>query len=349
MNNQSHIIKGTCYALCPEEEINLRERENLVHILEVVNKKHKLVKCFSRSAADAHMAIPRLLRPFNILRDTVKHLLFVVAKRIDVPLAVMYDFLNDRLRAVRQDVTIQRLPPAQCLELLEPIIRFHVYFGYRLCEKPTNEFNPTLNKQYLLECIKWFLSSIDELEKSKYNFDTTILNLELLKLDEKDKDYDRVLIESLYILCNMDDETPMKRYLQLPKEIKRNPRLRLTYDIAISNLKGNYINVCRLYHRLCPLTACAFLTYLPVLQRRSLQKMSSAYNSKHLSIPTEVIQEWLLFNSISEAAECCKHYGLSVNGGVCFNKSAFKHEADIHRLGNNQTAAQITLQDILTY
>lgn len=58
---------------------------------------------------------------------------FRVIKKNHVPETIVYDFLNDRLRAVRQDMTIQRLLPEQCLELLDPIIRFHVYFAYRYC------------------------------------------------------------------------------------------------------------------------------------------------------------------------------------------------------------------------
>lgn len=56
---------------------------------------------------------------------------FRVTFRTDVPLAVVYDFVNDRLRAVRQDMIIQRLPPRECQVLLEPMVRFYVYFGYR--------------------------------------------------------------------------------------------------------------------------------------------------------------------------------------------------------------------------
>lgn len=52
-----------------------RVRENLVHVLEVLGSSRKLVKSYSRSAADSHMAVPRLLRPYTVLKDTVQYLL----------------------------------------------------------------------------------------------------------------------------------------------------------------------------------------------------------------------------------------------------------------------------------
>jgi len=44
---------------------------------------------------------------------------------------VVYDFVFDRLRAVRQDLVIQGLSSADSIMVLEPIVRFHSYAGYR--------------------------------------------------------------------------------------------------------------------------------------------------------------------------------------------------------------------------
>ncbi|XP_045490999.1 SAC3 domain-containing protein 1 isoform X2 [Colias croceus] len=276
-------IAGICNNFCPQEESALRKREKLVHILEVVGNEHKLIKSYSRSAADSNMAVPKLLRPYHVLRKVVQYLLFEVAKRSDVPLTVKYDFLNDRLRAVRQDMTIQRLPPEQCMELLEPIIRFHVFFALRLRDKSLNEFDPVLNNKYLLECMKWFLSCCDETDRQNksFNIDNTF-GLEALSFNGKNM-CNRELIESLYLLCNLDDLQPMLRYLNLPQYLKR----------------------------------------------RSLQVLSTAYNSKSLTVPTTVLQQWLLFNSVDEVIDCCKHYGLTVGDGVCFNKAAFKNDVNV--------------------
>ncbi|CAG4906900.1 unnamed protein product [Colias eurytheme] len=341
-------IAGICNNFCPQEESALRKREKLIHILEIVGNEHKLIKSYSRSAADSNMAVPKLLRPYHVLRKVVQYLLFEVAKRSDVPLTVVYDFLNDRLRAVRQDMTIQRLPPEQCMELLEPIIRFHVFFALRLRDKSLNEFDPVLNNKYLLECMKWFLSCCDETDRQNksFNVDNTF-GLESLSLNGKNM-CNRELIECLYLLCNLDDLQPMLRYLNLPQYLKRKPQLRLSYEIAVANLKRNYIRMCRLSQKLCPITSCAFYLYLPTLQRQSLQVLSTAYNSKSLTVPTTVLQQWLLFNSVDEVIDCCKHYGLTVGEGVCFNKAAFKNDVNVFPPKCSSKILDMDFEDILT-
>lgn len=57
--------------------------------------------------------------------------------------------------------------------------------------------------------------------------------------------------------------------------------------------------------------------------------MSSAYNSKQLTVPITVLQQWLLFNNEFDVTESCKHYGLIVDGGIKFNKAAFKCDVNI--------------------
>lgn len=43
----------------------------------------------------------------------------------------MYDFVFDRLRAIRQDMVIQRINSGEMIQLLEPIVRFYVYAEQR--------------------------------------------------------------------------------------------------------------------------------------------------------------------------------------------------------------------------
>jgi hypothetical protein len=45
--------------------------------------------------------------------------------------SIVYDFIFDRLRAVRQDLVIQGLGSVDSFKVLEPIVRFHSYAGYR--------------------------------------------------------------------------------------------------------------------------------------------------------------------------------------------------------------------------
>ena len=44
----------------------------------------------------------------------------------------VYDFIFDRLRAVRQDLTIQQTDGQEAVTVLEYAVRFYIYSGYRL-------------------------------------------------------------------------------------------------------------------------------------------------------------------------------------------------------------------------
>lgn len=44
---------------------------------------------------------------------------------------IVYDFINDRLNAVRQDATIQEVSNQDWIAILPPIIRFHAYAAYK--------------------------------------------------------------------------------------------------------------------------------------------------------------------------------------------------------------------------
>ena len=73
----------------------------------------------------------------------------------DLEAETVYDFLFDRLRAVRQDLTLQTLqtvPDSVSLTVLACCVRFHLVFGLLLRCSPT--FSHHLNSQHQLDCLK---------------------------------------------------------------------------------------------------------------------------------------------------------------------------------------------------
>lgn len=66
------IIIGTCETLCPPSEIDLRQKNKLVHFFE--SKYNVYVKEFSRSAADKNFTKPESLRTFDAMIKTLDFL-----------------------------------------------------------------------------------------------------------------------------------------------------------------------------------------------------------------------------------------------------------------------------------
>lgn len=116
-----------------------RTREKLLHFYERVTMpngqhiadKSKVVKEFARSAAGIQRPKPHQLRTPATLQRTVRYLLTDVLNDTRKPFHVAYDFIFDRLRAVRQEIVMQNLDSALTIQLLEPIIMFLAYSLYR--------------------------------------------------------------------------------------------------------------------------------------------------------------------------------------------------------------------------
>ncbi|KAK7497809.1 hypothetical protein BaRGS_00010943 [Batillaria attramentaria] len=162
----ARAIVGCCQTMCPQAEMRLREKEGLLHPFESVSQSksqrpradpQRMVKEYSRPAAGRTDAIPANIRPPAVLLSTVAYLFKHIIIRQDDDWVRVYDFVFDRLRAVRQDAVVQCVDGENAITLLEQMVRFHVYAGYRLCEAPQEAFDPVINDQHLLECLKRLL------------------------------------------------------------------------------------------------------------------------------------------------------------------------------------------------
>jgi len=91
----------------------------------------KMVKEFTRSSAGQEAARPQELRPAKVLLQVVNYLMNRILPRTDVSFNMVYDYVFDRLRAVRQDMSIQCLTGVECISILQQAVRFHIYAQYR--------------------------------------------------------------------------------------------------------------------------------------------------------------------------------------------------------------------------
>ncbi|XP_072397866.1 SAC3 domain-containing protein 1 isoform X2 [Diabrotica undecimpunctata] len=323
-NNAVYTI-GICKEMCPSSEARLREKQGLLHILEVVpgTEHHKnpkadlkrVVKEFTRSAAGKSFLITENLRPPDVLLKTINYLLDeVISNNEKVPWMVKYDFILDRLRAVRQDMVIQNVSRPHQIVILQPIIRFLTYSSYRCCEEAINTFDPHINNTHLQECLKRLLCTYDYFD-----------NLEKSSKQEISSDFlveSRPYFESLYLIFNLGDVNALNRYLNLPPQwsslVKTSMRICLNY------VNRNISKVIKLFKQLpLSLQMIAFL-HMPEIRRITLKIMSSAYHSKNLTFPLDVLSDMLLYNCVDELIKDCNYYGLKIQqDGVHFMKSDF--------------------------
>ncbi|EDV39103.2 uncharacterized protein Dana_GF24663 [Drosophila ananassae] len=317
-------IRGSCETLCPDTESKMRIRENLLHFYELKNGQKKtpgiLVKEFTRSAADVKMPKAKDMRTETSLTKTVEYLLKDIILDTRKPYHVAYDFIFDRLRAVRREIVIQVYDARQTIPLLEPIVIFLAYSRYRLCEESIEKFDPKICNQHLQECLTGVLRCYDELEEQVAPTDLTIRQLER-----------RCLIESLYQIFNLGSPESFVRALSLPDYVKKDPIFNLSFGICLAYHQGNLYRVLmglpRLPHILCAVAS----TKLQAIRRSLLQIFTHAYNNKQLTVPVPYLLRLLLIDRPDSLQEQCRHYNLSLavdRKAVHFNKTDFNNAVD---------------------
>lgn len=97
-------LQARCTDFCPPQEIRMRTRERLLHRLET-GRGGCPVKEYSRPAAGQRQPAPAEIRTADTLVKTTRYLVGEVFFSQEMAEHLVYDFVFDRLRAVRQGKT----------------------------------------------------------------------------------------------------------------------------------------------------------------------------------------------------------------------------------------------------
>ncbi|CAG9768870.1 unnamed protein product [Ceutorhynchus assimilis] len=316
INSPDEYIKGQCMQMCPQEEILMREKERLLHVLEMVpgTEKHKkpqsdrskMVKSFSRSAAGKQLQNPKNLRPPSVLLETIHYLFDEILLNKRVPWHVTYDFLMDRLRSVRQDMIVQNLSVAASICILQPIVRFYAYAAYRLCEEPLVNYDPHINETHLQESLKRLLCLYDECDR--------LFSNEIISQDSyciKRLENTRPEFEALYLILNLGSTTALMRGLSLPVKLRKNGLVQKAISLSMSYCKNNFVRVCYEIPTFSVLLqGVVAAIHLPEIRRKALNIMSVAYHCKNSAYPLLVLKKLLLYNDLNEVVSDCNYFGL---------------------------------------
>ncbi|EDW30333.1 GL17967 [Drosophila persimilis] len=317
-------IQGTCNEFCPNAEIKMRVRERMLHFFELKNGQKNvpgiLVKEFTRSAADVKMPKGEDMRTMECLTRTVEYLLKEIVMDNRMPYRMAYDFIFDRLRAVRREIVIQMFDAQQTAKLLEPIVMFLAYSRYRLCDEPIELFDAKICDQHLQDCLTGVLRCYKTLDEDESKSRHTIRDIQR-----------RCFIESVYQVFNLGCPESMERALTLPDHVRQDPTFKICFQMSLFYHQGNLYRVLmglpKLPHILCALAA----TKLQTMRRRVLQMFTHAYN-KQFDVPGSYLLRVMLIDSPTHLKQQCGHYGLEVSKdvpkAVRFNKSDFINSAE---------------------
>ncbi|VDM40686.1 unnamed protein product [Toxocara canis] len=229
------VTQGTCADMCPEKERYQRvvqKRMSTYECDESGNMVPELtVKDYSRSAADQEEPLPHELRPSYVLQRTMNYLISRIAE--DIPsreedLAQWYDFLWNRTRAIRKDITQQLMVNDIAVSLIEQCARLHIFASHRLCELGLNEFDQKMNTENLTKSLQSLRYLYDDLAKKGSYFAS----------EAEFRAYD--------VLLNLNDSNILREVLTYRRDIRESPEIRLALRLFSCVQSGNYVRFFRL-------------------------------------------------------------------------------------------------------
>ena len=330
-------VLGTCLDMCSESERNLRIKNKMIHPLEQrvspnSSSKCILVKSFSRSAAgNMRTCDPKEIRPPYICRRTtnylVENILFhksdLSKQSGDLQLDMTtYHFVFDRLRAIRQDMVVQKIDiiENECdfkdlvihTHVLQVCIKFHLMANYLLGNKNANgadnarrnvnstsntPFDTHINFSHLLECLKMILTCFESFYPRRCDSDSC-------QSDKSDnstiKNTLRIDMIVVYLLLNIGSYHSYKYGLELDKEAKDSVEVKRAMKMNRLYFERNYVGLFKEVQNLSLLHMLAFQWNVPSIYKEILLVMNTAYSSKNCKFPLSHFEALFALKGIDE-------------------------------------------------
>lgn len=311
---QENIHRGTCLFMCPLKETKWREKNKLLHAFEIKSGTEKdpkadpdkTVKQYSRSAAGKIQASAADLRPSSILLKTVNYLVNNIVMLDSVPWIDIYNYVNDRLQAVRQDITIQGIEDNNCVIIYEKCVRFYIISSYILCEETQLKFDQYLNNQQLSICIEKLINLYQK-------FRSNVMNE----------------IISIHYILNVVNYEVFYRSDIIFKSFLKDKLIKLTTATCISWVEGNFIKFFALVKKLPVLLQIAFSHHFGFIRKRALKCLNTAYSCTSCKFPIDVLSLWLCITNKDMLHFCEIHTVKADDKNIYFNKKVFNDNTTI--------------------
>ena len=292
---------GTCKTMCSSAEVQFRINNNLVHILECTEQNsngklmpepQKMVKEFSRSAAGCDLMVAEHLRPTNVLEKTVDYLLSVYKERKKEKWDLVYNFVVDRLRAVRQDMVVQRLNAKDSLFLLEKMIPFYVEAEYLFKTKAAPFTDWKLHATQMEDCFSNWNSCLST--EVSYSYD--ILFMSFFRNSKN--------IEKMMFLLQF-----------FPLELRRQ-----ALQLHSAYTSGNYVRFFRLFSQLkSTIVKQSLIDFVHDIRLHAIYTVAKAYKTPNAVLPSNVLQKWLMIDEDSNFSCVLRDFFPLSSSSVCIN------------------------------
>ncbi|KAL5962044.1 Germinal-center associated nuclear protein [Taenia solium] len=314
-SDSQSVIVGTCPDMCPETERYLRELRQRVSVFECRSGESssapwqmdhtRAVKDYSRSAADQAEPLPWELRPPEVLQRTMNYLLSAIADRPEADTTgnlwkPWYEFLWTRTRAIRKDVTQQRLCSPAIVSIVEKITRFHIFCAARLVDQSMDAFDPRINSENLTQCLQTLKELYGDLRGA---------GADLCPCEPEFRAY--------MILMKLNDCSVLDEVQKFPDVLRKSKEVQFAIAVHSAVAEHNHVRFFRLVRAADCLTACLLHRYFSQVRSHALLALSAAFcgHPRHaVMFPLSTFVSQLGFESQEDAQAFCEHWNLHVSG-----------------------------------
>lgn len=298
--------------MCSIAEMLEREQQQRLNRYETLTDdrpsrvdKKLAVKEFKRSVVGGECANVYELRPYSVLKKTIKHLLLTICDQEDDWMFIC-DFVFDRLRAVRQDMIVQRIEGSRYCSILEGSVRFLVYSMYRLTctlndhsttdpTKPIISMNGPVKglNNYELNIVREMKLTMQHLRDClgslMYQYDNHVPNAPF-----------RSLFQAVNLLVNLPflhgHVNACSDFIKKRDTWKNDSMFRTVFRMYREHLAGNHYGALKLLPKLFdyPLLVLAYAPSIAHLQNVMMVRLIKAYSATGASTSTLKFLSYLI-------------------------------------------------------
>uniref|UniRef100_A0A3P9IZ74 Germinal-center associated nuclear protein n=1 Tax=Oryzias latipes TaxID=8090 RepID=A0A3P9IZ74_ORYLA len=309
---------GTCPDMCPEKERYMRETRNQLSIFEVIPNTEMVnhtaaIKEYSRSSADQEEPLPHELRPLPVLKMTMDYLVTQIMDLSQDNYRDWYDFVWNRTRSIRKDITQQRLCCPQTVSLIEKCTRFHVHCAHHLCEEHMSSFDPKINTENMTKC----LQSLKEMYEDLATHQT------FCPSEAEFRQYS--------VLLKLNDGDILRSVQQFRDEVRNSPELKFAVQAFAAVNSNNFVRFFKLVKGASYLAGCLLHRYFNQVRAKALKVLNMALTvgPRSTPLPVEDVARMLMFPNSAEATDFVQQFGLNVTDGMVELSRVVYQEPDI--------------------
>lgn len=307
-------VQGTCPDMCPEKERYSRADKSCLSGFEMkpdsgqsIMDPRKVLKEYSRSSADQEEPLSHELRPVRVLQMTMDYLLCNVMDHQEASIVgEWYDFIWNRTRAIRKDITQQHLCDENSVILVEKCARFHIHCSETLSEEDVMVFDPKINNENLTKCLQTLKHFYADLEEKGV----------VCPNEDEFRAYE--------ILLNLNESDIASQVQTLRKEIRTSKLVIFANGVFQSLSNNNYVRFFALLKKATYLQACIMHRYFAQVRTKALKVILKAYRQPNQVTNQFSIDEMvriLAFESVEEATQFCNWLQLHVEDNcISLNK-----------------------------